>query len=86
MTRRTCRQAAVSFLAQQIEIDDARCLADYAKSEGRWRHTTEIRDRYGFRAFSEPFIQWRAVPVALCPMLDRNGFDRASFSIVPQHG
>ena len=25
---------AVSFLAQQIEIDDARCLADYAKSEG----------------------------------------------------
>ena len=25
----------------------------------RWRHTTEIRDRYGFRAFSEPLIQWR---------------------------
>lgn len=72
----------VEFLAGQLGIADPACLSEYAKSERRWQHTAEIRERYGYRAFSEPGIQWRLARwlYALCwTGTDRPGvlFDRA---------
>ena len=36
-------------------------MAECAGSEWRWNHPAEIRDHYGYKAFSEPFVQFRPV-------------------------
>jgi len=50
---------AVTFVADQLGIHASGLLAEYAASEWRWHHPAEIRDRYGYRAFSDPLVQFR---------------------------
>jgi hypothetical protein len=50
---------AVAFMAGQLGIQAGGLLAEYAASAWRSRHPAEIRDRYGYRSFSEPFVQFR---------------------------
>jgi TnpA family transposase len=52
-------QGVAAFLGRQLGISDLRCLSRYGTSKWRWEHTAEIRRHYGYRLFSEPFIQWR---------------------------
>jgi hypothetical protein len=47
------------FLAAQINVADLTCVAAYRQSEQRWRHTTEIRSRYGYREFIDSGVQFR---------------------------
>ena len=47
------------FLATQIDVADLTCVAAYRHSEQRWRHTTEIRARYGYREFVDSGVQFR---------------------------
>jgi len=35
------------LVAAQIEVADLTCVSAYRQSEQRWRHTAEIRARYG---------------------------------------
>ena len=49
----------VAFMAGQLGFQAAGLLAEYAGSEWRSRHPAEIRDRYDYRAFSVPFVQFR---------------------------
>ncbi len=51
--------SAVAFVAVQLGIQVSGLLAEYAASRWRGRHPIEIRDRYGYRPFSEPFVQFR---------------------------
>lgn len=51
--------AAVAFMASQLGIRVDGLLAEYRASRWRTRHPAEIRDRYGYRAFAEPFVQFR---------------------------
>lgn len=46
-------------VASQIDVVDLTCVAAYLRSEQRWRHTAEIRARYGYREFAEKGIQFR---------------------------
>jgi len=39
-------------VARQLGIDDPGVLTGYRDMPVRWRHTAEIRDRYGYRDFS----------------------------------
>jgi len=50
---------AIMVLARQLNIPDSECLSRYTATKQRWEHTAEIRRHYGYRLFSEPFIQWR---------------------------
>jgi Domain of unknown function (DUF4158) len=47
------------FVAAQIEVTDLTCVAAYRQSEQRWRHTAEIRARYGYREFVDRGVQFR---------------------------
>jgi hypothetical protein len=47
------------FLAAQINVADLTCVAAYRQSEQRWRHTTEIRTRYGYREVIDSGVQFR---------------------------
>jgi TnpA family transposase len=51
--------SVVSFLARQLRIERPGCFAEYCLSRQRWDHTVEIRQRYGFQDFSNPFAQFR---------------------------
>ena len=51
--------AVLHALAEQLGVADSTCVAAYRQSEQRWRHTAEIRDRYGYRAFSDGGVQFR---------------------------
>jgi TnpA family transposase len=46
-------------LAKQLDVSDPSCVDAYRMSEQRWRHTAEIRTRYGYRAFSDGGVQYR---------------------------
>lgn len=50
----------IERIAIQVNVDDIQnCLDRYQKSEQRWRHTTEIRVRYGFKEFNERGIRFK---------------------------
>lgn len=50
----------IERIAAQVHVDDiSDCLTRYQQSEQRWRHTTEIRTRYGYKEFSEKGIQFK---------------------------
>ena len=51
----------INYLATQLGITDITCLERYRVSETRWDHATEIRQRYGYRDFSEQPGHWRLV-------------------------
>lgn len=46
-------------LASQLGIANAACVLAYRESEQRWRHTAEIRARYGWREFADSGVQFR---------------------------
>jgi Tn3 transposase DDE domain/Domain of unknown function (DUF4158) len=52
---------AVAALGRQLDIADPASLILYAASARRYDHTIEIRDRYGYRDFSDPAAQWRLI-------------------------
>ncbi len=45
-------EPVVAAVAHQLGIDDPGVLAGYRDMPVRWRHTAEIRDRYGYRDFA----------------------------------
>jgi hypothetical protein len=47
-------EPVVAAVARQLGIDDPGVLAGYRDMPVRWRHTAEIRDRYGYRDFTGP--------------------------------
>ena len=47
------------FVAAQIEVADLTCVSSYRQSEQRWRHTAEIRARYGYSEFVDHGVQFR---------------------------
>ena len=51
--------AVLHTLSSQLDITDAACVLPYRESEQRWRHTTEIRARYGYREFADSGMQFR---------------------------
>jgi TnpA family transposase len=62
-------QAVIERIAFQINITDFKgCLSAYQVSEQRWRHTVEIRERYGYRTFTEKGSRFRLgrILCALC--------------------
>jgi TnpA family transposase len=80
---------AVKVLAAQLGVAVTGCLDLYAASERRRDHTVEIRERYGYRPFADPAMQWRLVRwlYALCwTGTDRPSalFDRATAWLVAQ--
>jgi hypothetical protein len=53
-------QVLINRIASQLNIADPKsCLSSYQISEQRWRHTVEIRARYGYRAFAEKGNRFR---------------------------
>jgi hypothetical protein len=52
-------EVVVQYVAAQLWVTDARALEEYARSEARWDHTAEIRERYGYRDFSDPAESFR---------------------------
>ena len=52
-------QSVVKTLGRQIGIRDADNLARYAKGSAHWHHAGEIRDRYGYKEFADPKLQFR---------------------------
>jgi TnpA family transposase len=52
--------SAVRFAADQLSIAvSADLMAAYGASEGRWRHGPRIRERYGYRAFTDFGVAFR---------------------------
>jgi len=45
-------------LSSQLGIADPTCVLTYRESEQRWRHTTEIRARYGYCEFTDRGVQF----------------------------
>lgn len=66
----------VQVLASQVNVANLSCLNDYWRSEQRWRHTTEIRTRYGYREFVDKGVRFRLGRL-LCAMC-WTGTDRPS--------
>jgi TnpA family transposase len=52
-------QIVVQALATQVKVTDLTCVPAYRDSEQRWRHTTEIRLRYGYREFVDKGVRFR---------------------------
>ena len=48
-----------AFVGKQIGVAPGSNLAAYQASQWRWRHEQEIRDRYGYQGFNDPFLQFR---------------------------
>ncbi|HKM84158.1 MAG TPA: Tn3 family transposase [Candidatus Acidoferrum sp.] len=52
--------SAVRFAANQLSIvGSADLMTMYSKSEGRWRHGPRIRERYGYRGFTDFGVTFR---------------------------
>ena len=50
----------VRYAADQLAVrDHAKALAIYGASEGRWRHGPRIRERYGYRQFTDAGVGFR---------------------------
>ena len=59
--------AILIALANQLNVIDPSCVRSYFQSEQRWRHSAEIRARYGYRAFGDAGVQFR-LGRWLCPL------------------
>ncbi|WP_349963061.1 Tn3 family transposase [Rhizobium sp. ZPR3] len=52
--------SAQRYVARQLSIAEPDGLiADYARSEGRWRHAPRIRQRYGYRTYTDYGVAFR---------------------------
>ncbi len=76
-------------LAQQLGLPDAGCLTQYATARGRWLHSAEIKERHGYREFTDPVARFRLTRwlYALCwTGTDRPSvlFDRATAWLVTE--
>jgi hypothetical protein len=76
-------------LAQQLGISDPGCLTRYATARGRWLHSAEIKERYGYREFTDLAAGFRLARwlYALCwTGTDRPSvlFDRATVWLVTE--
>lgn len=49
----------VESVSSQLAIGDPALLIGYSKMPVRWRHSTDIRERYGYQDFSEPGVRSR---------------------------
>jgi len=50
----------IERIATQVNVDDIQnCLERYQQSEQKWRHTSEIRARYGFKEFHEKGVRFK---------------------------
>jgi Domain of unknown function (DUF4158) len=60
--------SVVGFIGSQLGTPIDGALDAYRESQWRWRHPPEIRERYGYRDFSDEFAQWRLLRwlYALC--------------------
>ena len=60
--------SVVGFIGSQLGTPIDGALDAYRESQWRWRHPPEIRERYGYRDFSDQFAQWRLLRwlYALC--------------------
>jgi len=46
----------VDAVAAQLGVEDPAVLIGYAKLPARWKHSGEIRERYGYRDFNDPDV------------------------------
>ena len=52
--------SALRFTARQLSLPEPEeLIAEYARSEGRWRHAPRIRQQYGYRTFTDPGVGFR---------------------------
>lgn len=51
--------AVVQALALQVKVADSACVSTYWNTEQRWRHTAEIRTRYGYGEFVDKGVRFR---------------------------
>ena len=51
--------AVLHALATQPGVADPTCVGAYRQNEQRWRHTAEIRNRYGYIPFPTSGTQFR---------------------------
>ena len=82
-------RCVAGHLAHQLGISDAECLTRYATARGRWLHSAEIKERHGYREFTDPFVRFRLTRwlYALCwTGTDRPSvlFDRATVWLVAE--
>ena len=49
----------LAVLARQLPIAHADSFTEYTAGQTRWEHTTEIRQLYGYRDFSDAIAHFR---------------------------
>ena len=49
----------INSVAAQLQVQDPALLIGYSKLPMRWRHTTEIRERYGYQDFNDAHVRSR---------------------------
>lgn len=54
-------RGVVCYLAAQLGLDAPLNLARYREGKTHWEHAAEIRQRYGYRDFSDPSEQFRLI-------------------------
>jgi hypothetical protein len=51
----------VTYVAQQLGLDDPTCLEHYHSRDTQWDHAREIQQYYGYRDFHDPRESFRLV-------------------------